>query len=158
MECSAAEVIRAAARRAAPFAAGNEADVRQNRFLRFRPIGRYSAEDTRGGFNQPNNHSKLTDSNNCTVFSFSFRSYCFCCDAPPPCVFCRSPSAHVVIRRQGNHVKRVSEHCATYLRNDNFSAAPTSADAVGRDAKRSFGPPAASFGASNPRREGNINR
>src|SRR5579862_2552296 len=27
-----------------------------------------SAEDTRGGLNQPNNHSKLTDSNNCPIF------------------------------------------------------------------------------------------
>src|SRR3984885_2038171 len=37
-ECSAAAAIATDAHRAPPFAGGNEADVRRNRFLRFRPI------------------------------------------------------------------------------------------------------------------------
>jgi hypothetical protein len=37
----------------------------------------------RGRLNQPNNHSKLTDSNNCTVFFVSDR-YCSCRDSLHP--------------------------------------------------------------------------
>src|SRR4029077_14292240 len=70
--------------------------------------------------NQPNNHSKLTDSNNCTVFSSYFEFCCSYCDIPPPCVFCWSPSSSVVVRRQGSHVKRVPEVGASLLRDKNF--------------------------------------
>jgi hypothetical protein len=38
MKCSVAEVIAAGVHRAPPLAGGNEADVRENRFLRFLPM------------------------------------------------------------------------------------------------------------------------
>ena len=53
--------------------------------------GRMIGRRHKGRINQPNNHSKLTDSNNCTVL-FLVTDFLLLFRLPPPCVFCRSPS------------------------------------------------------------------
>src|ERR1700704_1786176 len=76
----------------------------------------------KGRSNQPNNHSKLTDSNNCTVLLFSNR-YCSCCDSLLPVSSAGYPPLWlVVVRRQRAHVKHVAEARASSLRNKDFLA------------------------------------
>src|SRR5581483_3556205 len=70
--------------------------------------------------NQPNNHSKLTDSNNCPLLFFFSPTCCFSLDSPPPCVFISPPSRAVVIRRQVNDVKRVTDKRASSLEPQEF--------------------------------------
>jgi hypothetical protein len=71
--------------------------------------------------NQPNNHSKLTDSNNCTVL-FLVTEVIALVRLPPPCVFCRSPSVLLSSIGDRAHVKRVAEPHATYLAANDFYA------------------------------------
>ena len=76
----------------------------------------------KGRSNQPNNHSKLTDSNNCTVLLFSNR-YCSCCDSLLPVSSAGYPPLWlVVVRRQRAHVKHVAEARASSLRDKDFLA------------------------------------
>ena len=76
----------------------------------------------KGRSNQPNNHSKLTDSNNCTVLLVSNR-YCSCYDSLLPVSSAGYPPLWlVVVRRQGAHVKHVAEARASCLRNKDFLA------------------------------------
>src|SRR6516165_9632700 len=77
----------------------------------------------KGRVNQPNNHSKLTDSNNCTVlFLVSTLLLLFATPLLP--VSSAGHPPHVVDRRQGQHVKRVAERRATYLRDNDFCVPP----------------------------------
>ncbi len=73
----------------------------------------------KGRVNQPNNHSKLTDSNNCTVF-FLLRTLLLLLRLPSSLCLLRSPSNSVVVRRQWTHVKQVAEARATHLRHRDF--------------------------------------
>jgi hypothetical protein len=69
-------------------------------------------EDTGGeSFNQPNNHSKLTDSNNCILFVFLISIViAFLYHSPPPRVFFRSLChyAPVCVPRHVTHVLDIS--------------------------------------------------
>ena len=68
-------------------------------------------EDTEGeSFNQPNNHSKLTDSNNCIRIIFIlFRYYCFSSLPSAPCLLLVAlPRTPVCVPRHVTHVLDIS--------------------------------------------------
>src|SRR5262249_8363497 len=96
--------------------------AQEMRFQQERPGGGGARETGRrhkGRVNQPNNHSKLTDSNNCTVLVLVWTLLLL---LRRPSSLCLLP---VTLRMSsigdsGLHVKRVAERRATHLRDTSF--------------------------------------
>ena len=84
--------------------------------MNFRARG--ARKKTQGGVkvNQSNNHSKLTDSNNCVFFFLLADSFCFCFICPPPCVFFRALAPESLSSLgDREHVKHVRDRHASSL-------------------------------------------
>jgi hypothetical protein len=91
------------------------------RFDRLESCRRRRLKKTQGEkFNQSNNHPKLTDSNNCLLFSFSCRLIAFVSTSPPPCVFFSPPARGMSLLGDRADVNCVTDKCASPLRYHEF--------------------------------------